>query len=637
MSMLRITGMATGIDINSVVEQLVTASRAPVDKMYQKRQTIQWQMEAYREINRKLQEFRYYISDTFARQATLNAKKVTSSNAAKVTATARADVGNPTFTISQVSSLASAASNYSVQEIENKNGQKGIDTTKSLWSQFGDNSDIFNGTKQRKDTITASKETNEFQLNKAGIDSVTSVKIGNETINIVDPNVWQNDNGNEYIDLDGKGKLYRDGKIVLNNNVAKDTKIEVEYAYKTGSFTMTTFDKDGNPVEQTFEFDGSTTLSQLMNEVNASKLGVNMFYDEHTKKISVTRTATGNFNTDTNRVGGDEILFGKLEGNNFVADSFLSKVLHLKNVDENGNHLNTEKGGENAKFIINGLETERQTNTFTINGVTITLLDKIEAGDPPVTINVTTDTDTIVESVKEFIEKYNEIIDLLNGKLREEKYRDYAPLTDEQKAAMSDKEIELWEQKAKSGLLRNDSILSSALSQMRTALYQKVEGLSQGALDQLAKIGIVTTSNYMDGGKLQLDTLATGPDRLTGEQRLRKAIEEDPEGFFKIFMAGDYDSPQSQQGIARRLINLIDKTIKVNIEERAGNEFRQNHQFTLGRQLNDLNDRISAAEERLAALEARYYKQFNAMDSAVQRANAQLNNLLSMLGQSQTK
>lgn len=60
------------------------------------------------------------------------------------------------------------------------------------------------------------------------------------------------------------------------------------------------------------------------------------------------------------------------------------------------------------------------------------------------------------------------MIDMVNGKLTEKKYRDYTPLTEEQKKDMTEKQIELWEEKAKSGLLRGDTILSGATNQMRT-------------------------------------------------------------------------------------------------------------------------------------------------------------------------
>lgn len=88
-----------------------------------------------------------------------------------------------------------------------------------------------------------------------------------------------------------------------------------------------------------------------------------------------------------------------------------------------------ESGGENAKFTINGLETERTSNTFTISGVTYTLKSKF---DTPVTVTVSNDTDTIFKNIKDFVDQYNSLIDAVQSKLNEDRYPDYAPLTDDQ-------------------------------------------------------------------------------------------------------------------------------------------------------------------------------------------------------------
>jgi flagellar hook-associated protein 2 len=115
--------------------------------------------------------------------------------------------------------------------------------------------------------------------------------------------------------------------------------------------------------------------------------------------------------------------------------------------------------------------------------------------------------DAIMETIVKFVDKYNEVIGKIKGELDEKRYRDYQPLTKEQRETMEEKEIELWEERAKSGTLRGDSILSGSLNKMRMDLYAPVSGL-QG-VSQLAQIGIKTSSNYLEGGKLIID-----PDKL---------------------------------------------------------------------------------------------------------------------------
>ena len=86
----------------------------------------------------------------------------------------------------------------------------------------------------------------------------------------------------------------------------------------------------------------------------------------------------------------------------------------------------------------------------------------------PVTIcQCNNDSSKVFENVKNFITKYNELIDKIQTKTSEERYRNYTPLTDAQREQLSDKQQEQWEEKAKSGLLRNDSILTNLLTKMR--------------------------------------------------------------------------------------------------------------------------------------------------------------------------
>lgn len=613
MSNLRIGGLASGIDTQGIIEQMMRVERMPLDKMMQKRQTLEWQRDDYREINRKLQEFRVFLSDNFARQATLNAKTTSSSNTSRVTATARADAGNTSFTLSKVTQLATAATNFSSDKIS---GANKINPNARLYDHFGEDllSNAGMTVVEREETINVKNSAKDFKLAKAGIADVTSIKVGNEVYTATGP--WNVDGTLELeSDLGNKVIVKKDGTLTFDQAIPKDPNddekylnIDVNYKFNQGSFSITTYDNTGVPVKKDFTFDGSMTLNQIISEVNRANAGVNLFYDEYTDTVSVTRTETGNFNAN-----GKEIEFD---------GGFLTNILKLDSANE--------QGGDNAKFTINGLETERSTNTFTINGTDITLKETFS--DNPVVIGVSTDVDKVVDSVKEFITKYNEMIDLINGKLTEERYRSFKPLSDEQKSAMSEREVEMWEEKARSGLLRNDPTLSSGLSQIRMALMQQVEGLTSSlGLKHLSEIGIVTSKNYMDGGKLELDSGLQGAERLDGEARLRKAIAEDPEGFYQMFMGGASDSPQAEQGIARRVIGLIDKTIKENIEQRAGNEYRQNHQFTLGRELDDVNKRISNFERRLQQLEDRYWRQFSAMESSLAKLNSQSESLMSFM------
>ena len=264
-------------------------------------------------------------------------------------------------------------------------------------------------------------------------------------------------------------------------------------------------------------------------------------------------------------------------------------------------------------FTYNGLQTQRSSNTFQINGFEINL--KAES-TTDVTFSSTPDTDKILESVTKFVDEYNKILADLNGQIREKSYRDFQPLTKEQRADLDEKEIELWDEKAKSGTLRNDSIMSSALSQMRSILNSAVTTAS-GTM-RLSDIGITTSSNYSENGKLVINA-----------DKLKKAISDNPNGIYELFNADG--ATVAGKGLGRQLRDSLDETRK-KIVQKAGSDSAVNNTFSLGRTLNGYDSQISRFEDRLQMVETRYYRQFGAMEAAIQRANQQSAYLMNSFG-----
>lgn len=194
------------------------------------------------------------------------------------------------------------------------------------------------------------------------------------------------------------------------------------------------------------------------------------------------------------------------------------------------------------------------------------------------------------------------------AKLRKSATAIHSPLTDAQRESLTDKQAEQWEEKAKSGLLKNDSILSSGLNQMRSNWYSAVSGIT-GEFKQLTDIGITTSTNYMDRGKLVIN-----------ETKLKEALEKDPQSVMDLFSKNGETT--SEKGIVRRLRESVADTVS-KIEQRAGRSTWTNTQFVLGRNLRDMDDQISRFESRLVQVEDRYWRQFTAMEKAIQNSNAQ--------------
>ena len=214
-------------------------------------------------------------------------------------------------------------------------------------------------------------------------------------------------------------------------------------------------------------------------------------------------------------------------------------------------------------------------------------------------MTVTQDVDTVINNIKNFIEEYNKLIDTIRTKVTERYDRSYLPLTDEQKDAMKDKDVEKWEEKAKTGLLRNDSLLEGILLDMRKAMYEKIEGVSISLKD----IGIESKS-YLDNGKLYLDEdklrnmLLTRPDEVA---RLLNGVSEDNPSYSRTATAEQRADRYSRSGVLQRLSDIIQDNvppsgiqtaIKAFLEKAA--EGSSNTNNLLSKELDDYDDRISA-------------------------------------------
>jgi flagellar hook-associated protein 2 len=503
---MRIGGLASGMDIDTLVGDLMKAERIPLDKLAQKKTTLEWQRDDYRSMNKLLEELDRFIFDGVALQGTFNKKTFTSTNTSVVTATVSGSASNITSTIN-VRELATARNWVSGVIQDTGVNAKANDTLQDVNSTFGSTS------------------------------------------------------------------------ITLKFNVQKPG---------NSSFEATAKEITIDPTKD--------TLESVAKKFSEAGLEMSAFYDESTGKFVISNNLTGSGS--------------KLSLEDTTTVEFFNKIGFGTMLSGTGAQLleaNPAVDAKDATFDLNGLTAiKRSSNAFTISGVSYSLKALGTA-----TISSTTDTDSVVDSIKQFVDKYNETIEAINKKTGETKYRDFPPLTDAQRKELSDKEAELWDEKAKSGMLRGDSILTSGLNTLRQNMYATVS-TGDTNYNQLSEIGITTTTNYLDKGKLKID-----------ETELRKALANNPDAVMKLFTADD--------GIAKNLRKTIDTTID-KIELKAGNALRTNAQFTLGRELTDVDKRISAFEDRLVQVEDRYWRQFSAMEQAIQRSNQQSMYLMQQFG-----
>jgi flagellar hook-associated protein 2 len=597
---IKFTGLASGLDTQSIVDSLMSVQRLPLDKLNQKKQILEWQRDNYRTMNAKLKEFDTFIFEGISKQANMMKRTAVSSNKDIVSVSANANAGTVSYNISGVT-MATAAKIQSADKISNST----IDPTKSLLSQQSKLSNQTGISWKGEDfsqTLTGKGE--ELSLSGtslSGLPSSISVTGGTNkeyTVEIISgdaPATSDRDQNKVYINP-------ATGKMTFGEALADESTFTVSGKKNSYiEFDIQTTNEDGTKNKQSFKIDGTTSLNTMFSKINSSNVGVSMFYDTGTDKVVAQRTATGELNN-----GNDEIEFMGTDA------SFFTTTLKLSE----------KTAGTDANFTINGLATSRKSNTFTMNDVTFNLNKNTTVGES-VNVNIQTDTDGIFDTIKSFVDKYNETIGAINTELTAERLSGFQPLTDEQKSAMSEKEIEQWEEKAKSGLLKRDSILTTGVDKMRNSLYTSVTvndtTKTIEKYNQLAEIGITTSKDYLERGKLEID-----------EDKLKAAIEDNPEAVYQLFMADGTTS--DQQGLARRLRTNISDTMK-QIEEKAGNTFKTEYNYTIGKDMLRIDDDIESLEYRLQQIEDRYWAQYNAMEKAIQNLNNQSSQLAGFFAQ----
>jgi flagellar hook-associated protein 2 len=353
-----------------------------------------------------------------------------------------------------------------------------------------------------------------------------------------------------------------------------------------GSLNLTTpleFDANGEVAfkinDVTFTFRSTDTLQTLFNTINASSANVLIRYSELTGTFTLASRTTG---------AASALTLENISGNALANDDQTPSAFGIA--------ASRISAGQDASLSINGTALTRSSNFFTIDGLRYQLSEPVATS---VCFTVARDIEPIVRKIQAFVSSYNDLVDFAQGKLSEKVNRDYAPLTDAQRQDMSEQEITLWEEKAKSGLLYNDRSLTGLLDTMRRALYTPVAGVGRSPAD----IGI-RTGSYLDKGKISLD-----------ETALRNALTNNPEEVMQIFTkssaAADAAVKNSESGFLNRLAS-------------AFSNYAATFDLTAyTRDLTAYNKQISTLNDKLTAQEDAYWKKFTAMETALSQMQSQ--------------
>lgn len=630
---MRMTGLVSGMDTESMVKELVSASSEKVNKIKQKKQDVEWKKEIWSGLNTKIYNFYKTQLSAFKSVSNYKTKKATASDETKVTVKAGAGATNGTHSVSIKQTASSAYLTGDNIKIKGNSYTRYNDA--GLATKFADMTDASGQNLSlagQKISISDGTNTVEYELGGTGTDGVASLSELNEKL-------AKEEN------FKGLSASIKDGKLTFTNTTAKTaddgSKSGTTYTVKADALGIdgtVGYDKDaaaGNTVSAAFtaKVADNFTSADISGTTKLADLGIKVgtTFSVNGKDFVVDDKSTINdFTTAVSKMGvsasfdashGRFYLNASKTGaaNDFNITSSDSSALEALGLGSKAEKVDAR----DAIIYYNNVKYTSDSNTLTVNGLTITAKAKT---DSVVNVEVAADTDSAYNTVKKFVKAYNDLIDEMN-KYYNEKDAGYDALTEDERSKLSDTQIEKWEEKAKQGLLRRDSTLQTLLSGMRTTLNRGVQVTMEDGSTKtmtLASLGIVT-GDYTEHGKLHI-LGDEDDDQYSSETNTLKNLLESGSDIVGQVIGGSTNT----SGVGTQMYDYLRKSM-TRIEGVRSTQTFYNDK-TLDSEIDDYDDDIDKWDEKLQNLEDKYYDQFSKMESAMAKLQSQQSYLSSLFG-----
>lgn len=543
--LLRMTGMYSGMDTESIVSQLVKTKSTKVTNLKNEQKKLEWKQTAWQDLNSKIYNMYSKTLSNLRLTSAYSKKSTVSSDSTKATVVASEGAVNGTQTL-QVNKLA-------------KSGY----------------------------------------LTGAKLDGKTTTTTG----------------------TDGKDVT----KVVNWETTDKLSEIDSNLTGKTISLTTGT----GTDAKTTdIEITADMTINDLVAKFKDA--GVNASFDTTNQRFFINSTGTGS-------------------AKNFTLSSDDSTALASLGLDPNATYtdINGSKNscvkieGQDAEIVLNGATFTSDSNTFSINGLTINTLG---VTDEEISLVTSTDYDGIYNTIKDFLTEYNDLINEMDKLYNADSARKYDMLTNDEKDSMTDDEVEQWEDKIKSALLRKDNSLYNVMNTLTTTMMdgyyennlsdkqKKNMSASEisawykengGKKHYLSDYGIGTLSYFeaQDNEHHAYHINGDADDEFTStkEDKLKAAIADDPEGTANFFAT-----------LCKSLYSKLDETMSESTD--YSSIYKVYNDKQLKKDYNDYTKKISDAEDELNDYEDRWYNKFSKMEVALSKLQSQTSSISSMLG-----
>ena len=424
-------------------------------------------------------------------------------------------------------------------------------------------------------------------------------------------------NGGLKKDLDDASKVLKEAQNKLaelkkdNTATAENIKLEEE-AVKDASQKMANAQSAFNKKNAHYSY--VRAVADLQNAVEANK-----------ETIKDNRSY---YEVDAN---GDPALStdNKLQATQKAKDEitayFDSKIATALQYEAYANGLDADKtatkvDGLDAEIYLNDVKYTNSTNTFEINGLTITAQQTTKP-DEEITLTTAEDTDGIFNTIKNFFTEYNKLINEMDALYNADSSKGYEPLLSEEKQGLADSEIEEWEKKIKDSLLRRDSTLRDVSDAMKTVLMQGAT--VNGKKMYLSDFGINTLGYFNaadnEKGAYHINGDKDDPAVANKDDELRAMIASDPATVQKFFA-----------GLSKNLYDTL--TDKMKSIKDTSSAFTVYNDKTMEKEYKDYKDKIAKEETKLNELIDSWYKKFSAMETAMAKLQSKNNAVSGMFG-----
>ena len=652
MSTMRLSGLISGMDTESIIQELVSAKQIKVDNTKKAQTKHEWKQEAWKSLNTKLKNLqsKYVANLRFSSSYMKKTTKVSNSSAVSVITGEEAVNGVQELSVKQLAKTA---------YLTGGKVQAGAEGKK--WDALSKISDVMGADFKAGDiTFTTGGKTVDIEVTEDTTisDFLSKIKAsglnanfdaGQQRFFISAKQSGADNNFSMTADNVGGAKIlaalglqvslkddpdslkqYQEYASYYNEN-DKDATIAGMRSLIDGDIAIQTqnyLDRYKNLVELKKEAEDKITELKKDSDKNEAAIKAQeesiAAYEKEMKDITDSyidiTTATGDDGEVTYTATAKEDFKKNVEESYYEKAAYAFEVLKKYNAGTDVEGYATKIEGRDARIVLNGAEFTSANNTFAVNGLTFTALAETKA-DEVVTVTTQDDTDGIYNMLKDFLKEYNSIINEVDKLYNADSAKGYEPLTDDEKDAMSESEAEKYETKIKDALLRRDSTLSSIRSGFVEVMSKGIE--VNGKTMYLSSFGINTLSYFTAGdNEKNMYHIDGNPDDAStsgNADKLKSMIASDPDTVVSFFTQ-----------LSKNLYSKMNDLSKPVEGYRSYGSFYDDKKMKTD--YDDYKTKISDLEEKLADYEDKWYKKFSSMETALAKLQSSTSAVTSLLG-----